>query len=199
MQFEHFSGVSCRFLALMIALSLPLSAAYAADEKLSPATPPVAERADVLASSCAAKSDVTTVVLARPSDSWVAQSSDWTDSGIVVDTCHTVIITAAGQWRYGRDSTEPLMSGAGAEFKACGIDYKTGIDHSPLPTAPCGALIGKVGAGGKPFLIGDGPTEVPSESEGKLYFIMNDWEFGDNSGSLTVTATFKSPPATASR
>ena len=192
MRFEIFPRVPCRFLAMAIALALPLSAANASDEPNAQ----LADGAVTVAQSCAAKADVTTVVPARPSDSWVAQLSDWKDSGVVIDTCHTAVISAAGQWRYGPGN---VMTGAGAEYRACGMNFKTGIDDSPLPTAPCGALIGKVGANGKPFLIGAGPTEVPSGSEGVLYLIMNDWEFGDNEGSLSVTTTFKSSPATANR
>jgi hypothetical protein len=190
--------------ALLLTLSLPLASAFAADDGGSPVPvlgilPPTGAPTETPTGSCVAKAPMTAIVAARPSDNMIAQPSDWKDSGIVVDRCHTTIISAAGLWRYSATPTDPAVSGGGTKNYPCDVNQQTGLFDAPLPTAPCGSLIGKVGPDGKPFLIGAGPAEVPAGSEGKLYLIINDWEFGDNSGELNVTATFNLAPATARR
>jgi hypothetical protein len=59
----------------------------------------------------------------------------------------------------------------------------------PLLGANYGALIGRIGEG-ETFLVGS-RLEFTPEEEGDLYLTINDWECSDNSGSFTVTITFK--------
>ncbi|CAH0258572.1 GMC oxidoreductase [Pseudomonas brassicacearum] len=72
------------------------------------------------------------------------------------------------------------------------------IDYSSyaLPGAAEGALIGRVGNGGKPFLVGD-LGQVPGDQQGELQLCINDDLTGqhgsglkDNTGALTVRVEF---------
>ncbi|SDA94069.1 Choline dehydrogenase [Pseudomonas sp. NFACC15-1] len=72
------------------------------------------------------------------------------------------------------------------------------IDYSSyaLPGAAEGALIGRVGNGGKPFLVGD-LAQVPGNQQGELQLCINDdltGQYGsglkDNTGALTIRVEF---------
>lgn len=72
------------------------------------------------------------------------------------------------------------------------------IDYSSyaLPGAAEGALIGRVGNGGKPFLVGD-LAQVPGNQQGELQLCINDDLTGqhgsglkDNTGALTIRVEF---------
>lgn len=81
------------------------------------------------------------------------------------------------------------------------VDGKGGsrhIDYSSyaLPGAAEGALIGRVGNGGKPFLVGD-LAQVPGDQQGELQLCINDdltGQYGsglkDNTGALTIRVEF---------
>jgi hypothetical protein len=65
-----------------------------------------------------------------------------------------------------------------------------------LPGAAEGALIGRVGNGGKPFLVGD-LAQVPGDQQGELQLCINDDLTGqhgsglkDNTGALTIRVEF---------
>ena len=54
-----------------------------------------------------------------------------------------------------------------------------------VPSAPAGALIGRIGADGRPFHIGAQPAiQIPEA--GTLYLSINDGERSDNSGEFIV-------------
>jgi hypothetical protein len=58
---------------------------------------------------------------------------------------------------------------------------------TPLPSAPVGALIGRIGTTGSYFLIG---SEYSSSSlSGRLFLLYNDDNPRDNTGGYTVTIT----------
>lgn len=58
---------------------------------------------------------------------------------------------------------------------------------TPLPTAPIGALIGRVG-NGRPFLIGSN-ADVTMPASGMLFVGVNDGHLADNQGSFRVEIT----------
>ena len=55
----------------------------------------------------------------------------------------------------------------------------------PVPNAPLGALIGRVGTGA-PFLIGGRQSPSACPSRGRLYLSVNDDDKNDNSGGFRV-------------
>ena len=57
--------------------------------------------------------------------------------------------------------------------------------EAPVPNAPAGALIGRIGEDGDPFAIGNLPA-VQMPGDGLLYLSVNDGERSDNSGQFVV-------------
>ena len=57
--------------------------------------------------------------------------------------------------------------------------------EAPVPNAPAGALIGRIGENGGPFPIGNLPA-VQMPGAGLLYLSVNDGERSDNSGEFIV-------------
>ena len=92
MRLKLFSGIPHCLLAALLTLSLPSSSALAGEQGNSVANSPAVSTA----MSCSAKAVTTVVVPARPSDNWTPQASDWKDSGIVVDGCYALRISARG-------------------------------------------------------------------------------------------------------
>jgi hypothetical protein len=59
-----------------------------------------------------------------------------------------------------------------------------------MPERNAAALIGKIGANGDPFFIGDDRAAIRIRGGGRLYLGINDDFLGDNSGSLRVVVAY---------
>ncbi|WP_208457418.1 heme-binding protein [Burkholderia pyrrocinia] len=123
----------------------------------------------------------------------VQASDNWTSTEITLDGSAGVTIAyQTGLW-----TADPTTnSGESYDAKGC-PNYK--IDGSDFSSYPLhdgqleGALVGRVGDSGTPFLIGNGPTTVPQGQQGTLWLVINDdltRQHGkgltDNQGSVTV-------------
>lgn len=99
----------------------------------------------------------------------------WYDTGVDLDGPFT--IQAKGDINFGMPRTN---GPAGYQ----GMIATWG--ESPLLGAPNGALIGKIGQDGQPFLIG---AYLEGEKSGRLFLTINDGsrDLGDNRGSFKVT------------
>jgi hypothetical protein len=122
---------------------------------------------------------------------WVRTTSvdtritDWIPSGITVTKGKALQITASG--------TVNIFNNASG--------FSTGPTGTSVPSAPTcktsggesflyGALLGKIGKNGTPFLIGSSFLTSSAASSGELYLIHNDSNCAaDNSGSFSVTIT----------
>ncbi|MGI9066051.1 MAG: LecA/PA-IL family lectin [Pyrinomonadaceae bacterium] len=106
------------------------------------------------------------------------------DTGIDLRAGDQVTITATGNitagQRAGVVSADGGRSGAGSIL---------GVNRRPLPTAGVGALIGYIlrpdGQSTQPFLIGSQST-FTSPIDGRLFLLLNDDNYGDNSGSFSA-------------
>jgi hypothetical protein len=106
------------------------------------------------------------------------------DTGIDLRAGDQVTISATGTIIAGRRAGEAppdgLRTGAGAIF---------GTNLRPVPTAGVGALIGSLflatGQNTQAFLVGSQLT-FTAPSDGRLYLMVNDDNYGDNSGSFSV-------------
>ena len=104
----------------------------------------------------------------------------WQATGITVGAGDTITLSAeAGQtWTNG-----------GASWAAAGnaSDVMQGA-NCPMPGAPRMALIGRVGATGAPFLVGQ-QTQVTAPMAGEVFLAPNDdwYMLWDNAGTLTVS------------
>lgn len=123
----------------------------------------------------------------------VQANQAWQSTGITLDG--SVGVTIA--YQKGLWTADPTTNnGEPYDAKGC-PGYK--INGSQFSSYPLhdnqleGALVGRVGDSGTPFLIGDGPTTVPQGQKGTLSFVINDdlaHQHGnglkDNQGSVTV-------------
>ena len=117
----------------------------------------------------------------------LAANASWADSGFYVEAGQEVTVTA-----YGQAVTAPIKvfgpgsaSGPDGQFNIC-----PNFDGAPpcaMENAPYGALVGKIGADGTPFLIGSNST-FSAETSGDLYLAVNDLLpfYNDNYGNYMV-------------
>lgn len=113
-----------------------------------------------------------------------ATDSRGIDAGIELRTGDQVTITASGNvtagQRVGIVSPDGSRAGASSIF---------GVNRRPVPNAGVGALIGYIlqsnGQMSQPFLIGSQMT-FTAPVDGRLYLLVNDDNYGDNSGSFSA-------------
>jgi PA-IL-like protein len=110
------------------------------------------------------------------------------DTGIDLRAGDQVTITATGNitagQRAGVVSPDGGRPGASSVF---------GVSRRPVPTAGVGALIGYIlqsnGQATQPFLIGSQST-FTSPVDGRLFLLVNDDNYADNSGSFSVRIVY---------
>jgi hypothetical protein len=103
----------------------------------------------------------------------------WIDSGLTVRKGERLSFKAEGTIRWG---SEP--------------DQVAGPDgHGAKPgKLGKGGLIGRVGYSGKAFPVGSTSTPIVMTKSGKLFLGINDFIFGDNERSFTVTVSHAATP-----
>jgi hypothetical protein len=114
----------------------------------------------------------------------------WVDTGVKIEPDLEVTIKrVSGSW-----TANPATGLVGAS----GNEQYVAKEGYTLPGTAEGALIGRVGT--ERFLLGDGPTRVPTTTTGTLALQINDDErdaygkgFSDNQGSLQVSVSAKQP------
>jgi hypothetical protein len=105
----------------------------------------------------------------------VPANQAWTDTGITVNAGDRVAFQASGEITYGRSPGQTATPDGGADRRA----------NYPDPSAPVGALIGKVG-NSAPFGIGTQGQPLGMPASGRLMIGVNDNELADNGGFFTV-------------
>ncbi len=109
------------------------------------------------------------------------QASDrWTDTGIYVQAGQVLRFQASGTVQLSEDANDiadPQGSRNGRR-----------ATNAPLPNAPAGALIARIGLGA-PVMIGSGAAEIRAPRAGRLYLSVNDDHMLDNSGEFRVVVT----------
>ena len=119
----------------------------------------------------------------------VNANNNWQDTNLEVQQGDEVqIAVISGSWTSQKGET-PYTSGEGTAY-ICEQTEVASDCTEPLPSAPSGALIGRLGD--RLFLIGRGVTFV-AQQDGQLFLRMNDDIYGmnDNDGSLTVNITVR--------
>ncbi|HEV2837588.1 MAG TPA: LecA/PA-IL family lectin, partial [Pyrinomonadaceae bacterium] len=106
------------------------------------------------------------------------------DTGIDLRAGDQVTITATGSITAGQRAG--VVSPDGGRPGASAV---LGVSRRPLPTAGVGALIGYIvqpnSQSAQPFLIGSQST-FTAQVDGRLYLVVNDDNYNDNSGSFSV-------------
>jgi hypothetical protein len=117
----------------------------------------------------------------------VPADSEWVDTGIMVYAGQEVKIKVNGQAITGPLNEYPdAKSGPEGQSYLCS-DLGYPAYACALEGGPYGALIGRIGADGEPFYIGDASSIIPS-ADGVLYLIVNDntMLYDDNNSGFTV-------------
>ncbi|HEV2885055.1 MAG TPA: LecA/PA-IL family lectin [Pyrinomonadaceae bacterium] len=118
----------------------------------------------------------------------MGNQSNGADTGIDLRSGDQVTFTATGNitagQRAGVVSPDGGRPGASAVF---------GVSRRPLPNVGVGALIGYVvqpnGQSTQPFLVGSQST-FTTPVDGRLFLLVNDDNYGDNSGSFSVRIVY---------
>lgn len=111
----------------------------------------------------------------------VAANQEWVATGIYVTRGQQVTFGAQGEVQLssdGNDLATPAGSKAGRRAA-----------RAPMPAVLAGALIGRIGANGAPFGIGNQTTAIPMPDSGELFLAVNDDDRNDNQGAFAVTVT----------
>ena len=110
------------------------------------------------------------------------------DTGIDLRAGDQVTVTATGNITAGQRAG--VVSPDGGRPGASAV---LGVSRRPVPTAGVGALIGYIlqpnGQSTQPFLIGSQIT-FTSSVDGRLYLLVNDDNYNDNSGSFSVRIVY---------
>jgi len=109
----------------------------------------------------------------------VASNQAWTSTGMTVARGERIAFVATGD----------VMIAEGASSGAGGSPAVTNAKtRYPVPGAPVGALIARVG-NGTPFAVGANTDPITMPAAGVLFLGVNDDHLANNTGSYTVTAT----------
>lgn len=111
----------------------------------------------------------------------VDASRAWTDTGVTVTAGQQLTFQASGQILFGRQASLSSGPAGSTTFQGRHRPY-------PVPSAPVGALIGRVG-NGQAFIIGANTQPITMPASGRLMLGVNDDQFADNSGTFQVTVT----------
>jgi hypothetical protein len=112
----------------------------------------------------------------------MANAPTWTNSGFRVERGQSYGIRAEGRWRVYPPCPETGPDGANLYSPTCWNVLIT----KHIRDVSHGALIARIGEGGKPFAVGDS-LDFEAQADGVLYFSINDNIPFDNTGSVRVT------------
>jgi len=107
----------------------------------------------------------------------VPANQQWTSTGIQVRKGQTLTFSTTGEVQLSDDATDIANADGSKKARYAG--------NSPMRTVLAGALIGRIGARGQAFAIGNMPSIVAPES-GLLMLGVNDDSYGDNRGGFQV-------------
>jgi hypothetical protein len=114
----------------------------------------------------------------------VPSQKEWHASGLCVRPGQTVtVVYLGGTWSvWGGAKQQADGAGHAGEYR----------DRLPVPGAPAGALIGRIGED-RPFYVGNHLT-LTTRQAGVLWLGINDYWHADNTGALRVAVTVGSRP-----
>lgn len=108
----------------------------------------------------------------------VPSNVQWTNTGVSVNSGQRLRFDTSGDVRLSvQNADDVAQAGGGATPRHA--------DKAPIPSAPVGALMGRIG-NGAPFLIGNSTLALDMPATGRLSLGVNDDHVGDNSGNFVV-------------
>lgn len=111
----------------------------------------------------------------------VPAGQTWTDTRIAIRAGQHVTITASG-----KVEAKPRLACGPGGF----TDQPQWKIYSVIPAVPHLALIGKVGAEGAPFAVGE-HLEATADRDGALFLGVNDKDAANNRGGYEATITVR--------
>ena len=108
----------------------------------------------------------------------VPSNVQWTNSGISVSSGQRLRFETTGDARLSVQNVDDVA-------QAGGTPSGRRADNAPVPSAPAGALIGRIG-NGQPFVIGNTNLALDMPASGRLFLGVNDDAVVDNSGNFVV-------------
>ena len=115
----------------------------------------------------------------------VAANRAWTDTGVDVRMGDCVSFETSGEVR--------LSFGAADASGAGGSQSGRGACNAPVPQAPAGVLIARIG-GSDAFDVGSRTAPIRAPRAGRLFLGINDDYTPDNTGSLRVRVVVVAAP-----
>ena len=128
-------------------------------------------------------------VTPETTDVTVPGNREFVDTGIDVGAGDTVTVDATGSVIHD-NSTDPTLA-SGPDGDADRPDLKQ-YNVPELPDADHATLIGKIGAGGTPFVVG-AHVERVSDADGRLFLGINDVGVFNNGGQYDALVSVTSP------
>jgi len=110
----------------------------------------------------------------------------WQSTGLYLNDGDWVDLRAQGQWSYSPAVGPHGPAGGGRMAPA----------YYPVPSAPGGALLARVGETGPAFFAGGSHEIFRADRPGLLYLGINDDLLGDNVGVLSIKIKVTSPTPT---
>jgi hypothetical protein len=138
--------------------------------------------------------DVARIVMARPADTAGTSGSQGATPGVTSPSgfnvsaqqpCFATGMTVRRGETLGIQASGEISYGPGRATPAGSTSDQN--PANPVPNAPTGALIGRIGNGAA-FLIGS-QNQIQAPANGQLFLCVNDGQMGDNSGAFQVQVT----------
>jgi len=129
----------------------------------------------------------TTAYAGAPGQFLLPANAGWADSGVALGAGQLITITAYGRAITARINIFGPGSQSGPDGQSQICPNFDGAPPCAMDFAPYGALVGKIGPDGTPFLIGSNDTFTPAVS-GELYLAVNDLlpYYSDNYGNYMI-------------
>jgi hypothetical protein len=136
-------------------------------------------RAEVAGSDALATGGTAVVGTAAPRTVVVSARQAWHDTGIDVRVGDLVSVRPTGTINFSR--------ARGDVASPAGIGQATGA--APRPDLPIGALLGRIGTDGEPFLVGRSLDSLRATRAGRVFLGVNDDVLDDNSGQFRAVVS----------
>jgi len=194
------SGICFRAFAAVFALAWAGAALAQPTHAAQAAKLQVIQHAQHLATTLVAPVTTTTQTTApsepAPVQAVIPATTEWAPTHVQVQSGGRLQIDAAeGRWTvYGQAAGAQLAANGLAFTNADGFAGRTNPE-ALLAAANLGALIGKIGENGTPFLVGS-KYDQTANADGPLFLAINDvhGQYQENSGRMPVQILFTAPP-----
>jgi hypothetical protein len=139
-----------------------------------------------IANNCDQLTNYFTLPTYSPGTIQINSSADWVSTGVIKNPGEEVIFCGKGEIRAW---SIDLVTECWRLVTPAGLGRLNFINGDfPCPTCPILSLVGKIGANGQPFYVGDRAVLQDNNGlYGEIYLRVNDFSVDDNTGDFAVT------------